>query len=163
MATQLASIGFLLTLFAGAAQNHSAQEGSAPNQAQAPATDRCVSSRPSLPIAKDPKLPTLYLVGDSTVRNGNGDGKEQWGWGEPLVDDFDLAKINLVNRTIGGRSRRTYITEGSWDEVVGCSSLGTLCFSNLAITIRDRSMTRVVHAGRFRAWVMRVKRSTPRS
>jgi lysophospholipase L1-like esterase len=63
-----------------------------------------------LPVPKDPSLPTLYLVGDSTVRNGRGDGAGgQWGWGEPLVDDFDPAKINVVNRAIGGLSSRTYM------------------------------------------------------
>jgi lysophospholipase L1-like esterase len=72
-----------------------------------------------LPTAKNPDLQTLYLVGDSTVRNGKGDGADgQWGWGEPLVDYFDAAKINVANRAIGGRSSRTYITEGRWDELL---------------------------------------------
>ncbi len=81
------------------------------------ATDPAVAARPPLPTAKNTELPTLYLVGDSTVRNGRGDGAGgQWGWGEPLVDFFDASKINVVNRAIGGRSSRTYITEGRWDE-----------------------------------------------
>ncbi len=80
-------------------------------------TDPGVAARPPLPTAKNPELPTLYLVGDSTVRNGKGDGAGgQWGWGEPLVDYFDASKINVVNRALGGRSSRTYITEGRWEE-----------------------------------------------
>lgn len=72
-----------------------------------------------LPAPKNPSLPTLFLVGDSTVRNGRGDGAQgQWGWGEPLVDYFDASKINVVNRALGGRSSRTYITEGLWDETL---------------------------------------------
>jgi lysophospholipase L1-like esterase len=83
------------------------------------ATDPGVRAHPPLPIAKNPELPTLYLVGDSTVRNGRGDGANgQWGWGEPLVDFFDPSKINVVNRALGGRSSRTYITEGRWDELL---------------------------------------------
>ena len=67
----------------------------------------------------NPKLPTLFLIGDSTVRNGRGDGAGgQWGWGEPLVDLFDAAKINVVNRAIGGLSSRTYLTGGAWDRVL---------------------------------------------
>jgi lysophospholipase L1-like esterase len=67
----------------------------------------------------NPKLPTLFLIGDSTVRNGRGDGSNgQWGWGEPLVDLFDTAKINVVNRAIGGLSSRTYLTSGAWDRVL---------------------------------------------
>jgi len=93
--------------------------------AQAPAppspqgTDPGVHSNLNLPEAKNPSLPTLFLVGDSTVRNGHGDGANgQWGWGEPIVDFFDPSKINVVNRAIGGRSSRTYITEGHWQEVL---------------------------------------------
>ncbi len=84
-----------------------------------PATDPGATVRPPLPTAKDPSLPTIYLVGDSTVRNGKADGAGgQWGWGEPLVDFFDASKVNVVNRAIGGRSSRTYITEGRWDELL---------------------------------------------
>jgi lysophospholipase L1-like esterase len=67
----------------------------------------------------DPKLPTLFLIGDSTVRNGRGDGANgQWGWGEPLVDYFDTAKINVVNRAVGGLSSRTFLTRDNWDRVL---------------------------------------------
>lgn len=82
-------------------------------------TDPGARARPPLPVPKNPNLPTLYLVGDSTVRNGRGDGANgQWGWGEPLVDYFDASKMNVVNRALGGRSSRTYITEGRWDELL---------------------------------------------
>ena len=65
------------------------------------------------------QLPTLWLIGDSTVRNGQGDGAGgQWGWGEPLVDYFDPAKINVVNRAVGGLSSRTYLTLGHWERVL---------------------------------------------
>jgi lysophospholipase L1-like esterase len=86
-----------------------------PAEAGSP-TDPGPRQRMSLPVPKDPKLPTLFLVGDSTVRNGRGDGAGgQWGWGEPLVDDFDPAKINVVNRAIGGLSSRTYMNRPGGD------------------------------------------------
>ena len=73
----------------------------------------------SLPVPKNAALPSLFLVGDSTVRNGRGDGaNNQMGWGEPFADYFDPAKINVVNRAIGGRSSRTYITEGHWAQTL---------------------------------------------
>jgi len=76
-------------------------------------------AEPKLPVPADPKLATLFLIGDSTVRNGRGDGANgQWGWGEPLVDYFDAAKINVVNRALGGRSSRTFLTQGQWDRVL---------------------------------------------
>ncbi len=82
-------------------------------------TDPAVHAKLGLPVPANPKLLTLFLVGDSTVRNGRGDGASgQWGWGEPLVDLFDTTKINVVNRAIGGRSSRTYITEGHWADTL---------------------------------------------
>ncbi len=72
-----------------------------------------------LPTPSNPELPTLFLIGDSTVRNGRGDGANgQWGWGEPIVSYFDAAKINVVNRAVGGLSSRTYLTQGHWDRVL---------------------------------------------
>src|SRR5438309_8651409 len=63
--------------------------------------------------------PTLYLIGDSTVRNGQGDGTGgQWGWGEPLAAHFDPAKIAVVNRALGGTSSKSYFTSGLWDKVL---------------------------------------------
>ena len=60
-----------------------------------------------------PSKLTLWLIGDSTVRNGQGNGSNgQWGWGEPLSDHFDPAKIRVSNRALGGRSSRTFISGG---------------------------------------------------
>ena len=79
-------------------------------------TDPRRGQRIPLPVPANPKLPTLFLVGDSTVRNGQGDGAGgQWGWGEPLVDYFDPTKINVVNRAIGGLSSRTYMNRPGGD------------------------------------------------
>ena len=63
--------------------------------------------------------PTLYIIGDSTVRNGDGKGgNDQWGWGSFLADYFDATKMNVENDAIGGRSSRTFITEGRWDRIL---------------------------------------------
>src|SRR5262245_6094543 len=71
------------------------------------------------------KLPTLFLIGDSTVRNGAGDGaNKQWGWGEPIAAYFDRAKITVLNRARGGRSSRTFVTEGLWDQVLSMMKPG---------------------------------------
>lgn len=73
----------------------------------------------NLPEPRDPKLPTLLLIGDSTVRNGRGDGAGgQWGWGDPLATHFDPTKVNVVNRAIGGLSSRTFLTQGHWERAL---------------------------------------------
>jgi len=58
-------------------------------------------------------LPTLWIAGDSTVKSN----APMRGWGQDLATFFDPGKINVVNRAIGGRSSRTYFTEGRWKEI----------------------------------------------
>ncbi|MCP5530345.1 MAG: rhamnogalacturonan acetylesterase [Opitutaceae bacterium] len=73
----------------------------------------------NLPEPADPALPTLFLIGDSTVRNGRGDGANgEWGWGDYLAPWFDTTKLNIVNRAIGGLSSRTFLTQGHWQRVL---------------------------------------------
>ncbi len=61
----------------------------------------------------NPALPTLFIVGDSTARNG-----PDLGWGDHFAPFFDTTKINVANRAMAGRSSRTYYNEGRWDAVV---------------------------------------------
>jgi hypothetical protein len=61
---------------------------------------------PEMPA--NPALPTLFIVGDSTAKSN----APLRGWGSEIGAFFDPTKINVVNRAIGGRSSRTFITEG---------------------------------------------------
>ncbi|OWK43336.1 rhamnogalacturonan acetylesterase [Fimbriiglobus ruber] len=75
------------------------------------------------PAADDPaaKVPTLLIVGDSTVKNGT---KGQRGWGDPVIALFDKTRIKIENHAIGGRSSRTFITEGRWDKILAAGKPG---------------------------------------
>ena len=66
---------------------------------------------PNAPL--DPKLPTLFIVGDSTARN-----QADLGWGDHIAHYFDTSKINIANRARAGRSSRSYYNEGLWDAVL---------------------------------------------
>lgn len=63
----------------------------------------------------NPKLVTIFVVGDSTANNHANGGL---GWGDPFISYFDPAKVNVLNRARAGRSSRTFITEGLWDKVL---------------------------------------------
>ena len=54
--------------------------------------------------------PVLFLVGNSTMRNGTlGNGNNgQWGWGYYAEDFFDKNKITVENQALGGTSSRTF-------------------------------------------------------
>jgi lysophospholipase L1-like esterase len=72
------------------------------------------ASKFKLQTKANPNLPTLYLIGDSTMKVGT---SGQRGWG-------DLKKINVVNQAIGGRSSRTYQNEGRWDAALAMIQKG---------------------------------------
>lgn len=69
----------------------------------------------------DPALPALFLVGDSTVKVGTAG---QVGWGEVVGEHFDRTRITVVNYARGGRSSRTFQTEGLWDRVLSAMRPG---------------------------------------
>ena len=51
--------------------------------AQPAASDIIRPDRHSVAMPANPALPSLFLIGDSTVRNGQGNGGGgQWGWGD---------------------------------------------------------------------------------
>jgi rhamnogalacturonan acetylesterase len=82
-------------------------------QADTPELNKALSkAERSFKTPANPALPTLWIIGDSTVRNGEGDGANgQWGWGDEIDPYFFSDKINVVNRALGGRSSRTYYTQ----------------------------------------------------
>jgi rhamnogalacturonan acetylesterase len=66
-------------------------------------------------VHKKQAKPTLYIIGDSTVRNSN---KPQAGWGSFIGELLDTTKIKVSNQAMAGRSTRTFIKEGRWERVL---------------------------------------------
>jgi lysophospholipase L1-like esterase len=104
-----------------------------------------------LPEPANPALPSLILIGDSTVRNGRDDGQGkgaegQWGWGNPIAAYFDPARINVVNRAVGGLSSRTYLSSGHWERTLGFIKAGDVVIMqfghNDSSAINDNSRAR---------------------
>lgn len=92
----------------------------APNTPQAaavvvPAPDLEVN-QPSVAPRINPALPSLFIAGDSTAARGA--GQAQQGWAVPFANYFDPSKVNVINRARGGRSSRTFVTEGLWDQLL---------------------------------------------
>ena len=70
-------------------------------------------------LTRTDKKPTLFFAGDSTVKNGKGDGAGNlWGWGDLMAPLFDTTKIKLENDALGGTSTRTFISKGLWDKLL---------------------------------------------
>jgi len=63
-------------------------------------------------------IPQLFVAGDSTASEYKPNPKNQQGWGAVLQPLFDEAKLRVVDVARGGRSSRTFITEGHWDRML---------------------------------------------
>ena len=93
-------------IFAATGQNLFAQTN---NESAIPPTDILARTSRLENFPANPKLPSLFIIGDSTVRNGRGRGDGgQWGWGDEIAPFFDTGKINVVNRALGGTTSRTF-------------------------------------------------------
>lgn len=65
--------------------------------------------------------PTIFVIGDSTARNSakGRNGEQCAGWGTPLADYFDPAKVAVANVAHAGQSSRTYYNiPGDWPSVL---------------------------------------------
>jgi rhamnogalacturonan acetylesterase len=70
-------------------------------------------------LGENKEKPALFIIGDSTVKNGSGNGAGGlWVWGDFMYEQLDTNKISIRNYARGGRSSRTFITEGLWDQVL---------------------------------------------
>ena len=82
-----------------------------------PASNMPITPRRIVNLPANTNLPSLFLIGDSTVRNGAGRGDGgQWGWGDFLAPYFNTNAINVVNRALGGTSSRTFYRD-QWPAV----------------------------------------------
>jgi len=71
---------------------------------------KALMSRPAPGTTRQGTNPVLFLIGNSTMRNGTkGNGSNgQWGWGYYASKYFNAAKITVENQALGGMSTRTY-------------------------------------------------------
>jgi lysophospholipase L1-like esterase len=67
------------------------------------------------PVINFPVKKRVFIIGDSTVANGN---DSIVGWGKELSAYFDTSRVVLINKARGGRSSRTFHTEGLWNEIL---------------------------------------------
>ena len=74
---------------------------------------KALTARPAPGSTRKGSNPVMFLVGNSTMRNGTlGNGNNgQWGWGYYFPQYFDAEKITVENQALGGMSTRTFYTD----------------------------------------------------
>ncbi len=70
----------------------------------------------AMAFATPPGKIRVWLIGDSTVCDQPLDRAPVTGWGTPFAGFFD-STVSVINKARGGRSTRTFISEGRWKEV----------------------------------------------
>jgi lysophospholipase L1-like esterase len=68
--------------------------------------------------------PILFIVGDSTVHNSG----NVFCWGDVVGRFFDPDRIKVENCAKGGRSSRTFQTQGWWKQILDAAKPGDFVF-----------------------------------
>lgn len=79
-------------------------------------------------VEAPPKL-TIHLIGDSTMADkpGTPDENPERGWGQ-LLHTFFTDEVAVRNYAVNGRSSKSFIDEGRWDEVMNHLQPGDYVF-----------------------------------
>jgi lysophospholipase L1-like esterase len=82
------------------------------------------------PIAPEPRpanlLPSIYTLGDSTVKSYTFDEAPMSGWGQVFDTLFDPKKVRVVNYSMGGRSFRNAYAEGRLNDLLLAGHVGDI-------------------------------------
>jgi len=81
----------------------------------------------ALTVAAPQKI-TIHLAGDSTMAEKLATKRPETGWGEMLPQYLDTSAVRVVNYARNGRSTRTFISEGRWQEIVDSLRAGDYVF-----------------------------------
>ncbi len=68
--------------------------------------------------------PTVYILGDSTLKSYTYEEAPMCGWGQVFDRLFDSGKINVVNYSMGGRSLKSMYQEGRLNDVLMTGAKG---------------------------------------
>ncbi|MDH6303599.1 pectinesterase [Parabacteroides sp. PH5-13] len=71
---------------------------------------------------------TIFMIGDSTMANkALTGGNPERGWGQ-LLPGFFSEEVTISNHAVNGRSTKSFISEGRWDEVLSRLQSGNYVF-----------------------------------
>jgi lysophospholipase L1-like esterase len=77
----------------------------------------------SLAVSSATAAPVVYIAGDSTVQTYNDSYEPEQGWGARIPEYFTTG-ISFSNRAIGGRSSKTFVTDGRLDSILSVMKAG---------------------------------------
>jgi|GEM_PF-410505 len=98
----------------------------------------CLSYLSSVGYAAD--KPIVYIAGDSTVQTYSASQAPQQGWGQ-RIQEFFTTDVTFVNKSIGGRSSKSFIDEGRLKDILSVIKPGDYLLCQWGINDRYKSDT----------------------
>ncbi len=77
---------------------------------------------------KENELPTVFLLGDSTVKSYIFEEAPMHGWGQIIGQLFNLSKVRIINYSMGGRSFKIAYVEGRLNDILMTGKAGDYIF-----------------------------------
>lgn len=74
--------------------------------------------------ATENNMPTIFTLGDSTVKSYTYEENLMSSWGQIFDDFFDVQKVRVINYSMGGRSLSSLYREGRMNDLLLCSKPG---------------------------------------
>jgi PelA/Pel-15E family pectate lyase len=71
-------------------------------------------------------LPTIFTLGDSTMKSYTFDEAPMSGWGQVFDELFDPAKVRVLNYAMGGRSFKSAYSEGRLNDLLLAGTVGDI-------------------------------------
>jgi lysophospholipase L1-like esterase len=68
----------------------------------------------ALALASTSAVQRIVLIGDSTVADYPASQAPMTGWGQVLARFFKSGTVTVLNKAVGGRSSKSYVTLGQW-------------------------------------------------
>ncbi|XEC94553.1 GDSL-type esterase/lipase family protein [Paenibacillus tarimensis] len=100
-----------------------------PNKTMTPVGIEEIVLQPILPEQReDGTLPTIFILGDSTVKSYIFNETPMSGWGQVIDPMFNLRKVNVINYSMGGRSFKSAYTEGRINDILMSGRIGDYLF-----------------------------------
>ena len=100
---------------------------------------------------------TIYLAGDSTMAEKLPTKRPETGWGEFLQAAFDETHVRVENHAKNGRSTRTFLAEGLWQQILEKLKPGDYVFIQFGHNDESKEKTdRYVSPADYRANLVRM-------
>lgn len=81
----------------------------------------------TLSAAKPKEKVRIFIAGDSTAQTYKPEKTLMCGWGQ-MLQAFFTEDVKVENRAMGGRSTKTFISEGRWDKILNDMQKGDFVF-----------------------------------